>query len=201
MPERPDADEYTDFIRRVRLGDEDAAEQLVRRYEPEIRLEIRIRLRMRDQRLRRIFDSVDICQSVLASFFVRAAVGEFNLDDPRQLIRLLVGMARNKLAERVRHHHRQSRDVRRVNGGVTTDQASVVVHETPSQLVSGRELLAEFRARLSQEETRVADLRARGLDWDAVAAAIGGTAEGRRKQLARAVARVGQELGLDSAGG
>jgi hypothetical protein len=31
LTERPDADEFTDFIRRVRLEDEDAAEQLVRR--------------------------------------------------------------------------------------------------------------------------------------------------------------------------
>src|SRR5438270_182897 len=83
-------DEYANFSRRVGLGEEDAAEHLVRRDEPEVRLKIRTRLRMRDRRLRRVFDSVDVGQSVLASFFVRAAVGEFDLEDPKQLIRLLV---------------------------------------------------------------------------------------------------------------
>src|SRR5271170_4076204 len=91
--------EYPEFIRRIREGDEQAAEELVRRYEPEIRLEVRGWLRLRNPGLRRVFDSMDICQSVLASFFARAAVGDFDLDEPPQLIRLLVGMARKKVAE------------------------------------------------------------------------------------------------------
>jgi RNA polymerase sigma-70 factor (ECF subfamily) len=53
-----------------------------------------------------------------------------------------------------------------------------------------------FRERLSDEERRIADLRASGCDWASVAAELGGTAEGRRKQLARAVVRVEQDLGL-----
>jgi len=115
MAEPAERDEYADFIRRVRAGDERAAEELVRRYETEIRLEIRVWLRVRDPRLRRVFDSMDICQSVLASFFVRAAVGDFDLDEPGQLIRLLVGMARNKLSEHVKFHQRQCGDVRRTS--------------------------------------------------------------------------------------
>jgi RNA polymerase sigma-70 factor (ECF subfamily) len=192
-----DAD-FADFIRRVRLGDETAAESLIRRYEPEIRLEIRTWLRLRDPRLRRVFDSMDICQSVLANFFVRAAVGEFELEEPSQLIRLLVGMARNSLAEQVRFHQRQRRDVRRTgaNGPEAVHAAST--DESPSQWLSRRELLQLFRERLSDDERRVADLRAQGLDWAAVAVEIGGTPEACRKQLSRAVSRVSVELGLDS---
>jgi hypothetical protein len=63
MTDAPSDSEYLDFIKRVRGGDERAAEELVRRYEPEIRLEVRTWLRMRDARLRRVFDSMDICQS------------------------------------------------------------------------------------------------------------------------------------------
>ena len=58
-----------------------------------------------------------------------------------------------------------------------------------------------FRGRLSGEEQKVAELRSQGHDWESVARELGGTPEGRRKQLARAVARVGQELGLDPVGG
>ncbi len=93
MPDATTKQEYVDFVFRVRQGDEQAAEELVRRYEPEIRLEVRGWLRLRNPGLRRVFDSMDICQSVLASFFARAAVGDFDLDEPPQLIRLLVGMA------------------------------------------------------------------------------------------------------------
>jgi RNA polymerase sigma-70 factor (ECF subfamily) len=197
MSEPLEGNEYIDFIRRVRSGDEQAAEELIRRYEPEVRLEIRTLLRLRDPRLRRLFDSMDICQSVMASFFVRAAVGEFDLEEPSQLIRLLVGMARNRLAERVRFHQRHRRDVRRSGASEPEEWLIPAEAETPSEVVSRRELLAMFRGRLSDEERKVADLRSQGHDWAAVAQELGGTPEGRRKQLARAVARVGEELGLD----
>lgn len=97
-----DRDMFTSFLSRIRSGDARAAEELVRRYEPAIRLAVRTRLT--DPALRRQFDSVDICQSVLASFFVRAAAGQYDLSDPAQLTALLVRMAHNKLAGQARFH-------------------------------------------------------------------------------------------------
>lgn len=190
--------EYAEFILRIRQGDEQAAAELVRRFEPEIRLEVRGWLRLRNPALRRVFDSMDICQSVLASFFARAALGDFDLDEPPQLIRLLVGMARNKVAEQARHHQRQRRDVRRVGDGGLENETAAASEQSPSRLASGRELLQKFRELLSDEERSIADLRARGSDWAAVATELGGSPDGRRKQLARAVMRVENELGLDS---
>jgi len=175
-----------------------AAEELVRLYEPEIRLEVRGWLRLRNPRFRRVFDSMDICQAVLASFFIRAAVGEFEIDDPRQLVPLLVGMARNKLAEQVRFHQRGRRDVRRVEGVDAGIDFQPTPEESPSQVVARRELLEVFRSRLSEEERAIADLRSQGLDWAAVSASMGSTPEARRKQFSRAIARVERELGLDS---
>jgi len=190
-------DRHSEFIRRIRIGDDQAAEELVRLYEPEIRREIRGWLRLRDPRLRRVFDSMDICQSVLASFFVRAAVGQFDLNEPGQVVQLLVAMARNKLAQEARFHRRQRRDIRRSEGTEPLADFTPGPQETPSQLVSQRELLDMVRERLSIDERQVADLRARGCDWGAVAAALGGTSEGRRKQLSRAIERIEHELGLD----
>src|SRR5260221_3136505 len=57
-----------------------------------------IRFRLADTNLARLLDSMDICQSVLASFFLRAAAGQFDIEQPQQLVKLLVAMARNKLA-------------------------------------------------------------------------------------------------------
>jgi RNA polymerase sigma-70 factor (ECF subfamily) len=199
MPEPLDPADYTTFVRRVRAGDQDAAAELVRRYEPEIRLMVRTWLRLRDPRLRRVFDSMDVCQSVLASFFVRAAVGAYDLDQPQQLVQLLVGMARHKLSEQVKHHQRQRRDVRRVEATAGATEPAALGGDSPSQLVAGRELLQEFYKRLSPEERQLADLRAQGQDWATIAAQVGGTAEGRRKQLTRAVTRIEAELGLGTA--
>src|SRR5947209_15971796 len=91
---------FHDLIGRVRSGDQDAATVLVRQYEATVRRVIRFRLT--DARLRSAFDSTDICQSVLASFFVRAAAGQFDLSRPEHLVKLLATMARNKLAGRAR---------------------------------------------------------------------------------------------------
>jgi RNA polymerase sigma-70 factor (ECF subfamily) len=54
------------LVARLRSGDPDAAAELVRRYEPAIRAAIRGL--MADTRLRRLFDSMDVCQTVLVSF-------------------------------------------------------------------------------------------------------------------------------------
>jgi hypothetical protein len=65
--------------------------------------------------------------------------------------------------------------------------------------VSGRELLQEFRRRLSEEERQLADARAAGRDWNQIAAEYGDSPEALRKRLSRAVDRISQELGLEEA--
>jgi RNA polymerase sigma-70 factor (ECF subfamily) len=190
-----DETSFSGFIRRIRSGDEQATAELVRRYEPEIRREVRLRLR--DPRLRRDFDSMDICQSVLASFFVRAALGQYELDRPDQLLRLLVTMTRNKLIYQVRRQRRQRRDNRLVDESGQEKLQSVASGASPSEVVANRELLQKVRERLNGEERQIANLRGQGREWAEVAAHLGGTPEGRRKQLARAIERVVGELGLD----
>jgi hypothetical protein len=189
--------EYVDFIRRIRQGDQRAAEELVRRYEPQIRTEIRSWLRMRDSRLQRVFDSMDICQSVLADFFTQSARGEFELDEPSQLVRLLIGMAKKKLADRVRFHQRRRRDVRIVGELQVEVTALPVDTERPSRIVAGRELVEMLWGRFSEEERALAEMRAGGDDWATIALILGGTAEARRKQLNRAVTRAAGGLEPD----
>jgi RNA polymerase sigma-70 factor (ECF subfamily) len=189
MPEEP----FSELIERVRAGDERAAEVLVRRYEPEVRREVRFLLR--DPFLRRTFDSMDICQSVMGSFFMRAALGEYDLGKPEDLIRLLISMTRNKVVDATRRQRAQRRDHRRATSLEAVDLAAVT--PGPSQVAEGRELLAVIRGKLSEEERRLADLRANGREWGDIASEVGGTAEARRKQLTRAISRVSRELGLD----
>lgn len=189
--------EYEEFIRRIRLGDESAAGHLVRLYEPEIRLEVRSSLRFRDPRIRRVLDSMDISQSVMCDFFVRAALGDFDLTDPSKLVRLLSGMARNKLAEHVRFHQTRKRDIRVVEALEHSTSGALETPEMPSRAASARDLLERCRALLSDRERILVDMRARGDDWATIAAATGGSAEARRKQFARVIARVATQLGFD----
>ena len=91
-----DAASFGDLIGRVRAGDAHAAAEVVQRYEPTLRRAVRLRLR-RDPRLCRLLDAVDVCQSVLASFFVRAGLGQYDLSTPEHLVKLLATIARNKI--------------------------------------------------------------------------------------------------------
>jgi RNA polymerase sigma-70 factor (ECF subfamily) len=182
-----DDNDFAVLIRAVRAGDENAAAELVQRFEPAIRRIVRLRLA--DSRLRRQFDSMDICQSVLASFFVRAALGQYHLDTPQELVRLLAVMARNKVVDKARKRQDEAEPPH-------LDEVAAV-GRSPSQQVAARDLLDQFRAHLSEAERQLADQRALGREWADIATECGGNPEALRKQLARAVERVAAELGLD----
>ena len=183
------------FIQKIRAGDADAASELVSRFEGVIRREVRLRLD--DRRLLRLFDSMDISQSVLTSFFARAGLGEFEIESIDQLTRLLIGMARNKLAFQVRRLHARRRDSR-LNTDLRVDDMQVVsTMPGPSELASRHDLIDTVRLRLSEEERALADLRSEGWEWAEIAHRLGGSPRARRMQLSRAVHRVVRTLKLD----
>ncbi len=191
-------DLFRELVRRVRDGDSEAARELVTRFEPVVRRAVRARLR--DSALRREFDSTDICQSVLAAFFARAASGKVEVGEPRQLVALLVTMARNKLATRARRpqvRRRQEADPGPLEGA----DAAVDPHPGPGSVADQRDMLREVFRRLTDQERRLAEERAAGRSWDEIAAAVGGSAEALRKQLARALSRVTRELNSGGAAG
>jgi RNA polymerase sigma-70 factor (ECF subfamily) len=192
MPEEPS---FRDLVARVRSGDHEAAAELVRRYEPTLRRTARLRLR--DPQLRRLFDSTDICQSVFRNFFVRVAAGQFDLDGPEALLKLLATMARNTVTNQALRQRARRRDYRREAAEDVGDRPIAAPGSTPSEQVAARELLAEARRRLSPDERHLLDLRQQGREWADIAADLGGRPEALRKQLARAVDRVARELGLD----
>src|SRR5262249_30309699 len=147
MPPDPTFDE---LIRRVRAGDQQAAAELVRLYEPAIRRAVRFRLV--DNRLGAVLDSMDICQSVMASFFVRAAAGQFDLEKPEHLLRLLVTMARNKLASQARRERADRRDYRRVSPADPHAEDIPAAASNPDRQVAARDLLQAVYRRLTADE-------------------------------------------------
>jgi RNA polymerase sigma factor (sigma-70 family) len=188
---------FEELMRRVRAGDGQAAEELVRRYEPTIRRVVRVRLV--DERLQRLFDSMDVCQSVFGSFFVHAALGDYELATPEQLLALLVSMGRKKVIDKARRAGAARRDYRRHSEGAEDREKHWAADDpSPSRQVADRELLQEVRRRLTDAEREIADRRAAGMNWPQIAAELGGTPDALRKQLSRGVDRVSQELGLET---
>ena len=189
---------FSELFAEVKLGDSTAAEELVRMYEPEIRRVVRVRLT--DSRLRQLVDSVDICQSVLAGFFVRTAAGQYDLQTPEELLRLLVTMAKNRIVDLARYGQAARRDGRR-NVSVDHDDSPVELKASgpgPESIIVNRELVDTVRDRLSDEERQIMRMRSDGQSWDEIAVAFGEKTNAVRMRLTRAIDRVSEELGLET---
>jgi RNA polymerase sigma-70 factor (ECF subfamily) len=192
------ASAFAELLSRIRAGDALAAEELVRTYEPEIRRAIRVRLT--DARLRRLVDSIDICQSVLAGFFVRTAAGQFDIETPEELLRLLVTMARNRVIDWARRSQADRRDGRRDVSleGENGESPQFAAREPgPVSVLVSRELIEQVRNRLAPEELRLMEQRAEGRNWSEIAAELGEQPNAVRMRLTRALDRVAGELGLE----
>ncbi len=187
--------DFSTLLARVREGDNEAAKQLLNDYEPVLRRIIRMRLA--DQSLRRLVDPDDICQSVLGSFFVRMALGQYEIDSQDDLLRLLATMVRNKVANQQRRRFLEKRQEMRVPLDNHLAETSAAVQSSPSQSLIYEELMHKASTLLTDEERQLIALRKQGLEWNAIATRLGGSAEGLRKRLARTVDLVVKQLGLD----
>ena len=190
-----DRDAFSNLIQRVQSGESEAAAELVRLHETEIRRFIRYRLASAS--LSTLFESLDIWQSVMARFFVHLDAGKLDLDEPVKLRKLLMTMARNKVYDQVRHENADRRDRKKMGGWSNELLDSLAgAAETPSQIVSRQEIVSLIRASLSDEEAYLLDQRASGQSWDALAAELDSRPDALRKRLVRAVDRVANELGF-----
>jgi RNA polymerase sigma-70 factor (ECF subfamily) len=181
---------FQDLIRRIRAGDQQAATELVRQFEPEIRRAVRFRLN--SPKLGRVLDSMDVCQSVMGRFFFGVAAGQFELQNSGQLLRLLVTMAKNRVID----HARKPSNRPDSFGGDDREYQVPGRGDTPSVSIVHNELLSEMRKRLSPEERQLSEMRTAGEDWATIAEKLGGSPEALRKKLERAMDRVTKELGL-----
>lgn len=185
-------DDFVNLIRLVRAGDEPASAELVRRYGPAIRIAARARLT--DPRLRRLVDSMDVCQSVLGNFFARVASGQFTLDRPEQLLSLLATMVRNRVINHVAMQQAACRDQRRSVVPSEDHEEFVDPEPDPSTAVDRRDLLDAVCDRLTPEELQIAERWAEGEGWVEIGAKIGGRPDAVRIRLSRALERVRREM-------
>ena len=185
---------FRQLIQQVRQGDAQAAADLIHRYENDLRIIARVRLRSTG--MQRTLESMDICQSVLGNFFVRVTSGEFDLQTPEDVIKLLSRMIRNKVTDKYRLAHAEKRP----QGGSGTPIEDLQIaggDHTPSQIVSVEELRREFIRRLTPEEREIWERRQEGQGWDDIAKAVGRKVDTLRMQLGGASKRIGTEMGLD----
>jgi RNA polymerase sigma factor (sigma-70 family) len=99
-------DPFRELIDRARQGDQQALSDLVRRYEPEVRMVARLRL---GSALRPHLDSIDLVQSVHHSLMIGLRQNRFEITSPQQLIALALTIVRRKAARAWQRLKRQQR--------------------------------------------------------------------------------------------
>ena len=134
----------------------------------------------------------------MASCFIRAALGQYDISGPAQLTALLKKIAKNKVTDLARRPACRTGVVPVAAPGLSgIDLADPA--KGPASQVMWRDLLQEVRARFTDDERRVSDLRAQGLKWAEIAAQLGEkTDTGSEKRLNRmASRRIACELNLE----
>ena len=195
LPTSPDAESelLASWIEGIKAGNQAAAAELVRHYEPEVRRFVRFRLN--DPRLRRLIDSVDVCQSVMVRFFQGIQAERLSVEHPLQLLKLLTTMARNSLLD----HARKVKVRRHISGnGLETDHmANVADRRTnPSEKLEEADLVDLIRSRMRPDEQRALDQWLLGQGWEDMSQEFNCEPDALRKRLTRAIDRATKELGL-----
>jgi DNA-directed RNA polymerase specialized sigma24 family protein len=185
---------FEDLVERVRAGDAAATTEMFATYGPIIKKVVAAIMRV--ESMMRAADPSDIYQSVMASFFIRVALGQFEISRPEQLTALLQKIAKNKVADLARRPEHRAGFVPVAAPGVSGIELADTA-KGPASQVMWKDLLDEVRKRFTDEERRVSDLRANGLKWDDVAAQLGEKADAARKRLDRAIERITCELNLE----
>jgi RNA polymerase sigma factor (sigma-70 family) len=89
------------LLDKLREGDEAAAEQLFRAYEPYLRVVVRRKL---SAALRAKFDSADVVQSVWADLLHRFRQSRYSFPDPEHFRAFLVKATQNRFFDHLRRH-------------------------------------------------------------------------------------------------
>jgi RNA polymerase sigma factor (sigma-70 family) len=185
---------FAKLIERVRAGDSAAATEMFRTYEPHVKSLVRSLMRIRSIHVSA--DPSDVCQSVMASFFIRAALGQYDISEPAQLMALLNKIARNKIVDLTRSPDRRLSFVPVVGAGVSGIEAADSA-QGPASQVMWKDMLEKVRERLKDNEREVSELRMAGHSWDEVGLRLSIKADTARIRLDRALKRIAAELSLE----
>ena len=183
-----------ELLGRIRAGEEAAAEEFVRIYEPYVRRVVRARLRIPG--MRRVSDSSDLCQVVLASFLVGSAVGRYDVADIDGMKKLLARIAANRVVDLARKPEFR-KPVVPVGGDGAGGVEVIARGPGPASQVALHELIQHADRLLSESERPIAELRKEGLSWEEIGRRLGKSADAVRKSLDRAARRVMHALGME----
>jgi RNA polymerase sigma-70 factor (ECF subfamily) len=159
----PDTLQVRALLNRWRAGDEDAARQLFQLYVDRLIGLARQRI---SQRLASRVDPEDVVQSVFRTFFHRAKQGQFTLEEPDDLCKLLARITVHKTFRQVAFHRAAKRDMNleAVHGDGGQDYVLTLLDRGPTPEAANEFLdqLEHFLSRLRPDDRQIIELRMQG---------------------------------------
>lgn len=160
------------LVARWREGDQDAAQELFRRYAEPL---VALAQRRLSAKLAGRLDAEDVVQSVYRSFFVGARNGRFDIHRGGDLWRLLVAITLHKLRDQVKHHTAAKRSLKREQSlgtspgldGLPTD--SLTREPSPIEAMILAEEVEQLMRGLEPMQRRMLELRLQGYDVEQIA--------------------------------
>lgn len=172
-----------ELIALVRAGDEAALAELLRRYEPRLRLAARVLL---GPLLRPHLDSLDLVQSLHRSLLPGLRQGKFAFDEPEQLVALSLTVIRRKVSDACRRLQRTpGADGTRDANELADRVASARPDDDPERVAAVRDAVSRVLAELTEVDRAAVELRLEGLDSAEIADRLGTDAHAIRARLSR----------------
>jgi RNA polymerase sigma factor (sigma-70 family) len=162
-------DPLDELIERLNKGDVSAAERAFRTYEPYLRMAVRRRL---SGPLRTKLDSMDIVQSVWADVLSGLGEAGWRFADRSHLRAFLVRMARNRLIDRHRQHHRAI-EKEQALATITPEESPKAQEPRPSEIAQGHELWTSMLEECPPAHREILILKRQGLLLSEIAARTG----------------------------
>ena len=157
------------LLDRLNRGDMEAAEQVVRAYEPYLRVIARRNL---SSKMRSKLDSVDVVQTVWLEILRNLSEGRVAFPDAAQLRAYLVMLTRNRLIDSFRRH-RRSMDLERPLREIEPEGHPASVGARPSQVAQADELWDLLLERCSPNQREVLRLKREGISLGEIAGRTG----------------------------
>jgi RNA polymerase sigma-70 factor (ECF subfamily) len=190
----PDSPPERSPLEALQAGDEDAARQLFDRYAEQLVVLARRRI---SQRLASRIDAEDIVQSVFRTFFHRAKQGQFHLEEPDDICKLLARITAHKTFRQIAFHRRAKRDA-----GQETAQGDdaqdllmklMMAEPSPEEAIAFLDQLQHFFGKLEEEERRILELRMEGYNNVEIAERLGISDRKIRRLMERVRELAGRE--------
>jgi len=185
-----------ELLPRIQDGDQDAAAEFYRVYKPQLQRQTRAYLRAVGLPLRRLSDSSDICQIVLADFLVGSAIGRYDIGNSEELQKLLARIASRRVIDLARKPEFR-KPVVPVGGGGAEGVDVADRGSSPASQIAVHELIEKADQLRTEDERLIAELRKDGLAWEEIGRRLGKGPEAVRKAHERATRRVMLALGLE----